>query len=79
MRNKLRYIFTDPKNTTILNSEIGKLIETCKHENTTEKLEIYKHIYPTGVEERYVFCNDCNKTIFAGWRPLYSKNKENNL
>ena len=42
----------------------------CKHENTTEKIFKYQL---SGIEERFVRCDDCDYTVFAGWRLCDSK------
>ena len=59
------------KEITVLNRHTGKVMEEgCKHKNTTEKKTVYKVI---GIEEIYISCNDCEKTLFAGWKPLEEK------
>ena len=42
-------------------------MENCTHDNKVEKTEKYYHL---GHEEIYIYCPDCNKTLFFGWRPL---------
>ena len=69
--NIVYYTITKPKEESPL--ETGKPFGcACEHKNTTEK--IFK--YPlSGIEETFVRCDDCDFTVFAGWRP-YDPDKE---
>lgn len=43
------------------------MLKECKHKN---KREVITKFLKLGHEELFVFCDDCNRTLFAGWRPL---------
>jgi len=81
--NIIYYTITKPNELTVLDKTTGKLfkeespLETekaygnaCEHKNTTKKVFKYEL---SKIEETFVRCNDCDFTVFAGWRPYESE------
>jgi len=83
--NIVYYTITKPGELTILDKITGKLFkedqpletgkpfgDSCKHKNVTEK----EFDYPfSKIKETFVRCNDCDYTVFAGWKP-YDQDEE---
>jgi len=65
--NIIKYSIIKPREMTVLNKYTGEVWENCSHENRVEVITEYP--ISRGIEI-YVYCKDCNKTLFDGWRPI---------
>ena len=71
--NIIKYTIIKPKETTVLDKNTGKVWEDCKHEYTVEVITKYP---VSRCLETYVYCKDCNKTLFDGWRPIIDEDTD---
>jgi hypothetical protein len=51
-------------------------MENCTHVNKVETIDKFWRL---GHGQIYIYCPDCKKTIFIGWRPLTDEEYEESI